>query len=71
MTSVRFYREAWSLDEALLECGAEAGRQFCPRVVEALGRLHEAGALLRQDEASPAPAAAGRPARPGPTTGLA
>jgi diguanylate cyclase (GGDEF)-like protein len=68
MTSVRSYREAWSLDEALLECGAEAGRQFWPKAVEALALLHGAGALLVQSMAPPAPAGESRPAR---TTELA
>jgi diguanylate cyclase (GGDEF)-like protein len=68
MTSVRSYREAWSLDEALLECGAEAGRQFWPEAVEALALLHEARALLVQSVTPPVRTGESRPPRP---TGLA
>lgn len=48
MTSVRSYREAWSLEEAMLDCRAEAGRQFWPEAVSALELLLDAGALLVQ-----------------------
>jgi diguanylate cyclase (GGDEF)-like protein len=62
MTSVRSYRETWSLDEALLDCRAESGRQFWPDAVDALELLVDAGALLVQTPPPP-PGAAGRPAR--------
>jgi diguanylate cyclase (GGDEF)-like protein len=61
MTSVRSYREAWSMAEALLDCRAESGRQFWPQAVDALQLLYEAGALLVQNPA-PAPTETGRPA---------
>ncbi len=41
MTSDRPYRRARSIAEARAELEAEAGRQFCPRVVAALGRSFE------------------------------
>jgi diguanylate cyclase (GGDEF)-like protein len=67
MTSVRSYREAWSLEEALLDCRAEAGRQFWPEAVSALELLYEAGALLVQV----APPAADTPSRPARATEVA
>lgn len=48
MTSIPSYREAWSLEEAILDCRAESGRQFWPDAVRALDLLYEAGALLVQ-----------------------
>lgn len=62
MTSIRSYREAWSLEEALLDCQTEKGRQFCPRAVGALELLIQAGALLVQSHA-PTGAQEPRPAR--------
>jgi diguanylate cyclase (GGDEF)-like protein len=45
MTSPRAYAPRRSWDEAVAECRREAGGQFDPGVVDALGRLHESGAL--------------------------
>ena len=45
ITSDRPYRSGRSPEEALKEIVAWSGRQFSPRVVEALVRLHERGAL--------------------------
>ncbi len=45
MTSDRPYRSGRPLSEAMLELQAWSGRQFSPRIVEALLRLYERGAL--------------------------
>jgi HD-GYP domain-containing protein (c-di-GMP phosphodiesterase class II) len=43
MTSVRVYRDALPLAEAVVEIRRFAGTQFCPQLVEALCVLIEAG----------------------------
>jgi HD-GYP domain-containing protein (c-di-GMP phosphodiesterase class II) len=67
MTSDRPYRRALPLETARAEIDAQAGRQFCPRVVAALGRLLDRNPDLFQDEvaatdaseqSAPAPASA-------------
>lgn len=40
LTHVRPYKTAWSVDEAMAEIRRESGRQFEPRLVEALDRIH-------------------------------
>jgi PAS domain S-box-containing protein len=45
LTHARPYKAAWPLERALAEIEAQAGRQFDPRVVVALLRLHEHGHL--------------------------
>ena len=45
MTSHRSYRASQSVDSAVAEIVACSGTQFSPRVVEALVRLHQRGAL--------------------------
>lgn len=45
MTEDRGYRSKLTVAEAVAECEVHAGTQFCPRVVAALRRLHDAGAL--------------------------
>ncbi|RIH90534.1 Cyclic di-GMP phosphodiesterase response regulator RpfG [Calidithermus terrae] len=39
LTSKRPYKRAWTVEEALAEIAAQAGRQFDPRIVEALLRI--------------------------------
>ncbi|WP_027892282.1 HD domain-containing phosphohydrolase [Calidithermus chliarophilus] len=39
LTSKRPYKRAWTVEEALAELRAQAGRQFDPRIVEALLRI--------------------------------
>lgn len=43
LTSERPYKRAWTLDAALAEIRAQAGRQFDPQVVDALHRLVQRG----------------------------
>ena len=45
MCSTRIYAALRPVEEALDEIRREAGRQFAPEVVAALGRLAEVGAL--------------------------
>jgi HD-GYP domain-containing protein (c-di-GMP phosphodiesterase class II) len=45
MTSRRPYRAPFTLEEALKEVRAHAGRQFDPEMVEALERLYDEGKL--------------------------
>ena len=50
MTNDRPYRNGRPLADAILEIQAWSGRQFSPRVVDALVRLYERGALPGMDE---------------------
>ena len=45
LTSNRPYRAACSVDEAVAEISACSGKQFSPKVVDALVRLYERGEL--------------------------
>jgi diguanylate cyclase (GGDEF)-like protein len=45
MTTGRPYKTALSPEEALAECHRQAGRQFCPDVVRAIGQLWKEGHL--------------------------
>ena len=54
MTNDRPYRQGRPLSEAVIEVQAWSGRQFSPRVVDALVRLYERGALPGMDDAQPA-----------------
>jgi len=45
MTSERPYKAALPSEQALDECRRQAGSQFCPEVVRALGQLSNAGAF--------------------------
>ncbi len=47
LTHARTYKEAWDIDRALAEIGAQAGRQFDARVVDAFMKLNPDG--LMQD----------------------
>ena len=46
MISGRAYSPARSVEEAVTECLAQAGKQFAPEAVAALIAVHESGALL-------------------------
>jgi HD-GYP domain-containing protein (c-di-GMP phosphodiesterase class II) len=62
MTSDRPYRNALPLETARAEIEAQAGRQFCPRVVAALGRLLDRNPDFLADETGPAEAEQSSPA---------
>ena len=47
MTAGRPYRNPLPPSDALAECTALAGTQFCPRVVLALVTLWESGAFIQ------------------------
>jgi diguanylate cyclase (GGDEF)-like protein len=49
MTSDRPYRRALPLEDARAEVEAQAGRQFCPRVVAALGRVLDSNPAFFED----------------------
>jgi len=45
LTTVRPYKRAWTLDEAVRELVVQRGKLFCPRVVDALELLWRSGRL--------------------------
>jgi len=51
MTSDRPYRAALNTEQAIQECRRQAGSQFCPEVVRALGQLWDPGAFVGRAEA--------------------
>ena len=55
MTNNRPYRQGRPVADAIVELQAWSGRQFSPRVVDALARLYERGALPGMDEAMVSP----------------
>ncbi len=55
MISGRAYSPAKSVEEAITECIAQAGKQFAPEAVAALIAVHESGALLDGDPSQASP----------------